>query len=450
MGKSFVYLNSSGNSFAIGQFYNLQRWMDVTGGGRGKYPIKFNGLLYTTDYFVDNVLRFNADYRAWGGPYWFQNTRFPYWAFLASGDYEMIQQLVDMYFNALPLAEARSKSWFGHIGAFFPETMFFWGTYITSDYGCDANKSPVWAVNSPWMRYHYNGGLELLALMITYYSHTQDQDWAKKYLLPLAESELNFYGHHYPTDLNGKICLTPAQSIETWQEAINPLPDVAGLTWITSELLKFSFISDAQKNYWSHIRDILPAIPQGTNQNNPVLIPAEVVLSNSLHNGENAELYAVFPFPIYGVNLPNLDIAVNTWKVRRFHSSNGWSQDLLDAALLGLTSDAATLLTQRVTAPLGEGFRFPTFTGPFHDYVPEEDHNSVAELGLQYMLLQARGNTIYIFPTWPAGWDVHFKLHTIAKTTVEAVCKGGKITSLIVTPESQRQNVKVAGTSCTL
>jgi len=118
--------------------------------------------------------------------------------------------------------------------------------------------------------------------------------------------------------------------------------------------------------------------------------------------------------------------------------------------LLGLTSEAGNLLTQRVNAPLKEGFRFPMFTGPFFDYTPEEDHNSVAQLGLQYMLLQARGNTIYLFPAWPQGWDIHFKLHTISQTTVEANCVGGKITSLIVTPSSQRNNVQIVGNSCTL
>lgn len=34
---------------------------------------------------------FDADYRRWGGPYWFQNTRLAYWPMLAGDDYEMMQ-----------------------------------------------------------------------------------------------------------------------------------------------------------------------------------------------------------------------------------------------------------------------------------------------------------------------------------------------------------------------
>jgi len=300
------------------------------------------------------------------------------------------------------------------------------------------------------MRYHYNGGLELIAIMLQYYAQTNDQSFAQQYLLPISESEMNFWGHHYTTDLNGKYCFTPAQSIETWQEAVNPLPDIAGLKWALQQLLGLSIITQSQRNYWSYLLGVLPPIPTGTNGNNPVLIPAEIVLQNSLHNGENAELYAVWPFPLYGLNLPNLTLAVNTYNVRRFRDNTGWSQNLLDAALLGLTSEASSQLIQRVTVSLTQGYRFPTFTGPYHDYIPEEDHSSVAQLGLQYMLLQTRGNTIYLFPAWPHGWDIHFKLHTIHQTTVEVVCTSGKITSLVVTPASQRNNVQIVGNSCTL
>ncbi len=47
----------------------------------------------------------------------------------AQGDFEMMEPLFDMYLNAVPLIEERSEVWFGHPGGFFPETLFFWGTY---------------------------------------------------------------------------------------------------------------------------------------------------------------------------------------------------------------------------------------------------------------------------------------------------------------------------------
>ena len=38
-----------------------------------------------------------ADYRQWGGMYWFQNTRWPYWSMLVSGDVDLTAPFFDMY-----------------------------------------------------------------------------------------------------------------------------------------------------------------------------------------------------------------------------------------------------------------------------------------------------------------------------------------------------------------
>jgi len=404
------------------------------------------------DYYSKGVWTYNADYRAWGSGYWFQNTRFPYWAALANGDFDFLTPLAKMYTEALPLLEHRSQLWFGHNGAFFSETLNFWGTFLGGDYGCQYNKIPLWQISNQWMRYHINGGLELLAMLITHYQYTGDQAAGQQYLIPLAESIMNYFGNHYQRDLNGQLVLSPAQSIETWQEAINPLPDVAGLKWVLTELLNLPFINPSEKNWWSYLLSILPVVPQGTNSSNaPVLLPAQAWLANSEHNSENAELYAIFPFPLYGVGLPDVSLGINSYWNRQFKCQQGWCQDVLIAALLGLTNEAKSGLAQRMSfTPEKFGFRFPTFLGPFFDYAPEEDHTSVGQLAIQYMLLQTRGDSILLFPAWPAGWDVHFKLYTAQKTTVEAVCQSGKITTLVVTPSSRRNNVQIVGNSCVL
>jgi alpha-L-fucosidase 2 len=300
------------------------------------------------------------------------------------------------------------------------------------------------------MRYHVNGGLELLTMLLAHYAYTGDMKVAQTYLLPLAESQMNFFNNHYQVDLNGHKCYTPAQSIETWQEAINPLPDLAGLHWVLTQLLTLSFISPNQKSNWSYLLGVLPSIPTGSNGTANVLLPAEAWLADSLHNSENPELYAIFPFPLYGVGNPNINIAINSYWNRKFHCQKGWCQDLLDSSLLGLVGESRSNLEQRIDVQLNTGYRFPTFVGPFFDYCPEEDHTSVAQLGVQYMLLQTQGNSILLFPAWPQGWDVHFKLYTAQQTTVEAICKNGKITLLTVTPSSRRSSVQIIGNSCTL
>ncbi len=56
----------------ISQGYALQRFITACA-GRGTYPIKFNGTLFTVDFEGD------PDYRRWGPEYWLQNTRLMYW-----------------------------------------------------------------------------------------------------------------------------------------------------------------------------------------------------------------------------------------------------------------------------------------------------------------------------------------------------------------------------------
>jgi hypothetical protein len=199
-----VAKDSSGTAKSLSMIYNLQRWTEITGGGRGKSSIHFNGLLYTTDYFENDVKVYDADYRLWGGAYWAQNTRFPYWAMLASGDFESMFTLFDMYMAILPLAQERTKIYFGHDGAYFAETFWFWGTVTDLDYGCNRGP-PVWAINNQYIRRHYTGGIETLAMMIDYYQYTGNDTFVKDYLIPYAEQIATFYTYHYQMTLGGKL-----------------------------------------------------------------------------------------------------------------------------------------------------------------------------------------------------------------------------------------------------
>ncbi len=106
-------------TFDITQAYTLQRYINACA-GRGGLPIKFNGSIFTVD-LNENMgsgkKGFDADYREWGGNFWFQNTRLIYWTMLHAGDHEMMKPFFDMYSNALALAKFRTKKYFNHEGA---------------------------------------------------------------------------------------------------------------------------------------------------------------------------------------------------------------------------------------------------------------------------------------------------------------------------------------------
>ena len=124
----------------------------------------------------------------------------------------------------------------------------------------------------------------------------------------------------------------------------------------------------------------------------------------------------------------------------KFRSHVGWKQDNIFAARLGLTEEAAELNLLKLK---DSGRRFPAFWGPGFDWVPDHNWGGSGMIGLQEMLLQSHKEKIYLFPAWPKGWDVHFKLHAPQQTIVEAILKNGKIESLKVSPESRKKDVVI-------
>ncbi len=432
-----------GHAAMIAQQSAWQRYL-VACCSRGLFPVKFNGGLFTADWNVKDEA-FDADYRRWGGGYWWQNTRLPYWATLASGDYELLLPLFRKYREQLPLAEERTLTWFGHGGAFMAETHYFWGTYLPTNYGWDRTGKEPKDVNNRYIGRLYIGGLELIALMLETYAHTGDTTLLEQDLLPIARAVLKFYALHYPNDHSGKLRIAPAQSLETWWETENPLPDVAGLHYLLPRLLELNTdkLSVADLGAWRALSARLPALPFATTDGQRHLRPAEKHEAVP-NNTENAELYGVFPFKLYGIGRPELEIGRWTFAKRMFPDTGGWRQDALHAALLGLTESATFFVTKNFNDGNNPPARFKGFWGPNYDWVPDFDHGSVSQLALQAMLVQAVDDKIHLFPAWPADrWNVTFKVHLPRQTTIEGELKDGKLVTLTVTPEERRRDVVV-------
>ncbi len=75
----------------------MQRWMNACG-GRGNYPIKFNGSIFTVDpKYTGKPESYSPDWREWGDRYWWQNTRLPYQPLPACGDFDLMRPLFRFY-----------------------------------------------------------------------------------------------------------------------------------------------------------------------------------------------------------------------------------------------------------------------------------------------------------------------------------------------------------------
>ena len=432
---------TSTDDHAVARGYALQRWINACA-GRGAFPIKFNGSLFTVD-ATDGGGRYDADYRRWGGCYWFQNTRLPYWSMPMAGDFDLVAPLFRMYLRALPLARARTQFYYGHRGVYFPETMYFWGTYNNDNYGWNRKGKPDGKTDNTYIRYYWSGSLELAALMLDCYAISQDPEFARSVLLPFAADVLTFYDEHYKRGDDGKLHIAPAQSLETWQEATDPTPVVAGLRHVIGRLLAElpeDVTSSQQREEWIRLHRQLPALPitpEGKGKRR--VLPAATF--GKLKNSENPELYAIFPYRLYSVGKRDLDVGRATYDARRVKRTGGWTQDPIQAAMLGLARHAArdvyTNFTRRSFGRGDNPSRFPAFWGPNFDWIPDQDQGGVAMTALQRMCMQTEGKAIHVLPAWPKEWDVHFKLHAPYRTVVECIYRKGKIEKLEVTPPSR-------------
>jgi hypothetical protein len=448
--RSWIFPEGTEDAKAVGRAYALQRWIQA-GAGRGAYPIKFNGSLFTVDGMDFNKKTgewsdTSPDWRKWGGCYWFQNTRLPYWPMLYSGDYEQMEPLWKMYREAVPLLKERTKTYFHHDGIFCSETMYPWGLNKQGDFG--NNNKEFYPANN-FVRYYWDSGLELSQMMFDHYAHAPSEEFAKTTLVPIADEVVTFYEQHYPKPESGKARFAPAMSLETHHTAEDPLPVVVGLRTVLGRLLELpeSLTTPEQRAKWSRFLAELPVAPMAEENGKRWLLPARTF--GKRKNSENPELYAVFPYRACGLGKPDLETALETWNRRIVKATGGWRQDAIQAALLGVAGEAKAFVVKNATQPslLGptppKRSRFPAFWGPNLDWVPDQDHGSVILIALQRMLMQCDGDTIRLVPAWPKDWNANFKLHAPKNTTVEGRVENGKLTDLKVTPESRRKDVLI-------
>ncbi len=420
--------------------YALQRFINAAAGRAA--PIKHNGSLFTVGRRTEQGD--DPDFRRWGGPcYWFMNQRLVYWPMLAAGDFDLIDRWFALYADCLPLQRLRTLVHYGHAGAHYPEAITPWGGEISAHYGWTPfvqRQRPE--AECPYVSYYWSGAIELLVMMIESLRRRDSQS-LRAGLVAIADAVITFYDLHYPRGDDGRIRFEPAQSLETWHEAIDPLPEIAGLRYLLPMLLDLpaGMLGDGLADRCRRMLRELPDLPVGVIEGQRRLLPGRHV--DRKKNTENPELYAVFPYRLYGVGKPDLQLAEQTFDARQSRSAECWSQDDIQLALLGRAEAAAQNVLARAAPGAHSQSRFPVFFDAHKDWQPDIDHGGVMQLALQLMLMQTEGRLIRLLPAWPRRWSARFRLHAPYETVVEGEVIEGRITRLSVTPESRRADVVV-------
>ena len=436
--RSFIH--AEGEATELARNYTLFRYM-LGCNAFGAAPTRFNGGLFTFDpELVDSTLKFTPDYRKWGGgTFTAQNQRLVYWPMLKSGDLDLMIPQFEFYNKLLKNVELRSKTYWNHGGACFAEQLENFGLPNPSEYGW---KRPDFfdkgVEYNAWLEYEWDTVLEFCQMILeTKNYNNADISRYKAFI----ESCLQFFDEHYrylalhrgrkALDGDGKLILFPASGCETYKMANNPASTIAALKIVLKSLGNDSLLK------------IIPEIPLRTVNGKTMIAPAKTW--ERVNNVEAPQLYPVFPWRIFCVGKDNLEIARNTYfndpDVLKFRSHVGWKQDNIFAACLGLTEEAKRLNSLKLK---NGPYRFPAFWGPGFDWSPDHNWGGSGMIGLQEMLLQTtEEGKILLFPAWPRGWNVHFKLHAPKNTTVEVELEDGKVLKLVVLPDDRKKDVEI-------
>jgi len=433
--RSWIFIDGDSTAFKTTQGYIFQRYVTACA-GRGAYPIKFNGSIFTVDNPDYNgrdgnqaITPMDADFREWGGQYWFQNTRAMYWPRLMAGDFDIMMPLFKMYAAMLTANAQQVKQFYNHEGVYFAETSPFWGGLLYM--------GPE--VKENWTGHYFTPVLELSMMMLDYYEYTGDENFAKNILLPVASNGILFFDKHFRRDSLGKLLLDPDNSIEMFWKVHNPAPDIAGLHAVIQRLIALpdSITTTDQRNEWKRFQSELPELPIGIKNDIQVLLPYTGPQTVQSHNAENPELYSIYPFRLYGLGKPDLQLAKNTFNGRRYKDKGCWVQDPIQAAMLGLTNIAKEYVAFNLSRKASD-LKFPSFWDRGNDYLPDEDNGGNGENGLQQMLIQVYGKKIILLPAWPKEWNADFKLNAPYKTTVQGKVKNGKLVDMVISPSYRK------------
>jgi len=203
--------------------------------------------------------------------------------------------------------------------------------------------------------------------------------------------------------------------------------------------LPASLMSSQQQQQWSTLYTSLPPLPTKGSGTTLQLAPCQQC-PPSTSNVENAELYPVHPYRLYtvarmGAGSAALQPAVVAFYNKMFADDQGWNQNAMDAALLGLGPEALEYIIGRAQLAPAPGYRFPVFMPHLQDYEPSLDHLAVFNNALQYMLMQVVDDaqqSVLLLPSWPCAWDVSFTLNAPLNTVVTGTLSSGKLSYSVV------------------
>ncbi len=365
-----------------------------------------------------------------------------YFGIFRNGDFDLLNSLSKRYRKNLEFYKAFTKALTGVDGITIPYETNVWGSFHFYHRSNDYTPSENWCYNEYALYYipehiysvysHEHGFALMCFLWDAARASGREEEFADWALEMLTEILAFFKNRYMQSD--GSLIFDPATSGETWYNCKNPASWIALFIVRLPQVMDFAarFGNTALFTLAEEIYSGLPKIPTGKwqlnvtagellpcNDGEEVILPAEDFSRHDAINRENPELYAIWPYGLYGADKPEYDLALRSFEGRAWKRINsGWHLDGIWAACLGMTDEAYSLAKEQIqnTIRCPGGFSYEEApadpTVPYLPYYPSMQGMGNTVCALYEMLCHDNGNELLILPAWPKDISVSAVIYT--------------------------------------
>jgi alpha-L-fucosidase 2 len=432
--QSFVHLQDD----YIENIYYLRRYL-MASSSQGKFPVVFNGGLWT----------WNHDVRNWVTPHHW-NTQQQYWGLCAQNDCELMLPYLNTYFDLMPKAEEHAKKRGAESSILWSEAHDFFGSMT------------FWGRED--MLNNFTPASQMAGLFWEYYQFTSDTSFLAQKAYPFMKKAAEFYVQKLQWDsLKNEYFMFPSQPYENPRSnnLRNPVTDRNVIISNFSNCIQAARLlktDQAKIKQWQHILDNLWPIPYQT-----VSIEGEVIAHAWYPDGSifpkaeergrwlshmSASTSSVFPANLIGIDQKNtreFNAMVNMIN-HRSPDVNAISPEPIVAARLGMGNNVLNMMHNGIRRlqhfPQGlfynidhwynlsiymDSLKTPDITAQ-RDYIfDERSHypnklpakpfiqaglvtHSIYGAAINELLIQSNEGKIRLFPAVPDGWETSFTL----------------------------------------
>lgn len=470
--KSFIHLHSADLEADTVELHYTYYLYVMASSSRGKYPVKFNGMLWTT----------GGDERKWGNLYWGANQSCLYNALLQTNHLELMDPMFNMYSTAFNTFQTAARQQWGSKGIYIPETVAFDGLAPLPD-DIAAEMRDLYLMKKPWtersqkftgfaytkmpflsrwnwkkdegwkngtwhtsdkgggpfghVTHIFSRGAKIAFQYWLKYEHTQDTAWLRREAYPMLKGVAEFYRNfpHVKKENDGKYHIYDINDNESVWGGHNTVEEIASMHGIlpvairASEILK---VDADLRTSWREFLDNLSPLTTNTDLTGyKAGTPVTWVRSlPPIIQGNGAALPDPNTMPVWFFDLCTLEadqktlsIANQTYDayfpagISEKSTIHVLSKLPVAGAALGRVVATCYLLPNQIHTT-----EVPVMTNRM-DTREGVQTTSVQRLGraaeaLHYALCQSvppapgKDPVIHIFPAWPPTWDAHFTLLT--------------------------------------